>query len=194
MHTCGQIEKGQTVVVHAAAGGVGQAAIHLAKLAGARVIATASSPEKLEVARKPGADVLVDYTKDDFVAATRDATSGKGADLVLEMVGGDVFESSIAAVRPFGRVVVYGAASGRSADVNNVALIFRPVFVVGFHLTVLATKRPDLFAACQKDIGAHIAAGEVIPDVPTTYPLADVSRALVDLESRKTTGKLVIIP
>lgn len=194
LHTCGQLARGQTVVVHAAAGGVGQAAIRLAKHAGARVIATASSTEKLAVAKKLGADVLVDYTKDDFVQAARDATGGEGADLVLEMVGGDVFEASLAAVRPFGRVVVFGAASGRPADANNVNLIFRPVSVIGFHLTVLAEKRPDLFMAAMQGMHALIAEGVVVPDGITTYPLDDVARALVDMESRTTTGKLVIVP
>jgi len=194
LHTCGQLARGQTVVVHAAAGGVGQAAIRLAKHAGAKVVATASSTEKLAVAQKLGADVLVDYTKDDFVQAARDATGGAGADLVLEMVGGDVFESSLAAVRPFGRVVVFGAASGRPADANNVNLIFRPVSVIGFHLTVLAEKRPDLFGAAMQAMRALIAEGVVVPDGITTYPLTDVARALVDMESRTTTGKLVIVP
>lgn len=192
LRTVGRLKPGEWVLVHAAAGGVGSAAVRLAKHFGARVIATASSPEKLERAKALGADVLIDYERERFVERTLEATGGVGADLVLEMVGGETFEKNFEATRPYGRIVVFGSASAKVAKVDNVSLIFRPVEVIGYHLNVLSRRRPDLFSAEVKEVQALIQQGVVVPEEPQAYPLDEVARAYRDLESRKTTGKLAI--
>jgi NADPH2:quinone reductase len=191
---CGRIRAGETVLIHAAAGGVGTAAIRLAKHYGATVIATASSAAKLDFARQHGADHLINYVELDFVAEVKRLTNGRGVDLILEMVGGETFTKNVEAVVPFGRIVVFGAASATRASVSNVDLVFRPVEFIGYHLLVMATRRPDLFAAQCAEIADLVAAGVARPDEPRVIPLADAARALRELESRQTTGKLVLVP
>ncbi len=192
--TCGRLKRGETVLIHAAAGGVGTAAVRIAKHLGARVIATASTDEKLQVARNNGADEVINYRESDFVAELKKRTEGRGADLVLEMVGGETFQKNLDAVVPFGRVVVFGAASAQQATIQNTRLIFQPVELIGYHLAVMATRRPDLFAAQLTEVNKLIAMGVIVPDEPRTYPLSEGGRALQDLEQRRTTGKLVLIP
>src|SRR6185312_969691 len=109
LKTMGRLEKGETVLVHAAAGGVGALSVQLAKLFGAgKVIATASSDEKLAHAEKLGADYLVNYTEQGWEEKVRELTDGKGADVILEMVGGDIFHKSLKCLAPFGRLVIFG--------------------------------------------------------------------------------------
>lgn len=194
LRTFGRLTEGEVVLVHAAAGGVGTAATRLAKHFGAVVVAAASSDAKLEVARNNGADVLVNTSTSDFVAAVQDHTHGQGADLVLEMVGGETFNRNRKALRPFGRMVVFGAASAEQAQVDNVSLVFEPMELIGYHLGQLATQRPDLLLAGLAEVQQLIADGVIQPDEPTSYPLADGARALSDLASRQTTGKLVLVP
>jgi NADPH2:quinone reductase len=169
LRTIGQLKEGETVLVHAAAGGVGQAAVRIAKHFGAKVIATASTAEKLAIAEKLGADVCVNYTSEDFVKACRDATGGQGVDLILEMVGGETFE-------------------------KNLSLIFKPVVLAGYHLSILAAKRPDLFMAELAEVQELIAKGVIAPEEPTSRPLNELAAAMIDLQARKTTGKVVLIP
>jgi NADPH2:quinone reductase len=194
LRTIGQLKEGETVLVHAAAGGVGQAAVRIAKHFGAKVIATASTAEKLAIAEKLGADVCVNYTSEDFVKACRDATGGQGVDLILEMVGGETFEKNLRAVRSFGRIVVFGAASNEQRTVDNVSLIFKPVVLAGYHLSILAAKRPDLFMAELAEVQELIAKGVIAPEEPTSRPLNELAAAMIDLQARKTTGKVVLIP
>ncbi len=194
LRICGRLKAGETVLVHAAAGGVGTAAIRLAKHFGARVVATASTAEKLEIARRHGADELINYQNEDFAVAAKRLTGGRGVDLILEMVGGETFAKNLQAVVPYGRIVVFGAASAQPASVNNVQLVFNPVEVIGYHLLVMAFKRPDLFAQQMAEITDLLARGVATPEEPRTYPLADGARAFADLESRRSTGKLLLVP
>ena len=194
LKVCGRLQPGESVLIHAAAGGVGQAAVRLAKHYGARVFATASSSEKLEVARKLGADELIDYQSEDFVEIVRERTGGRGVDLVLEMVGGDTFRKNLHATVPFGRIVVFGSASAELAKVENRELIFRPVELIGYHLGVMQQRRPDLLMRQLAEVRELIESGVVKPDAPTEYALSDGARALADLDSRRTTGKLVLVP
>lgn len=194
LRTCGRLRAGEVVLVHAAAGGVGQAAIRIAKHFGATVIGTVSSPEKAALIRGLGADHAIDYTKQDFVAAVLELTQGRGADLVLESIGGKTFDSNLEATRKYGRIVVFGAASG-PATVSNVDLIFRrPIEVIGYHITQIIADRPDLFAAEMAEIQELMAAGVMVPAEPTAWPLARAAEALVELGGRRTTGKLVLVP
>ncbi len=191
LHHLGQVQAGETVLIHAAAGGVGQAAVRLAKHFGARVIATASSADKLEVARQAGADVLVNYSNEDFVEAVKAATEGRGADLILEMVGGETFRRNFEAVIPQGRIVVYGLSSGQRASIDNHELVFEhPVKLMGLNMG----KRPEYFAPLFGLIEQLIADGVIDPDEPERHSLAELPTVLADLENRKTTGKQVFVP
>ena len=191
LHHLGEIQEGETVLIHAAAGGVGQAAVRLAKHFGARVIATASSAEKLEVAKRHGADVLINYTKEDFVDAVKAATDGRGADLVLEMVGGETFRRNFEAAIPQGRIVVYGLSSGERASIDNHDLVFKyPVKLMGLNMG----KRPEYFAPLFGLIEQLIAEGVIDPDEPERHSLETLPAVLTALETRKTAGKQVFVP
>ena len=189
------LQAGETVVVHAGAGGVGTLAIQLAKRWGAgRVIATASSEAKRELTRELGADVAVDSRTPDLTAALRAANEGRGVDIVLEMTGGPVFDQSLAALAPFGRLAVFGMA-GRTppTPVDPARLMAHSTAVIGFWLAHVA-QRPYLLAAAVTDLMALIADGSLRPIVGETYPLdraADAHHALLD---RVSVGKLVIDP
>ncbi len=169
----GALEAGQTVLVHAAAGGTGQAAVTLAKHYGARVIA-AASPEKHEVARALGADQVIDSRGSDLVAEIRRLTDGAGVDLVLESVGGATLAASLsAAKRATGRVVVFGLPAGE-ATISNWDLVYaNPVHVIGLNLGALIQSAPEVFGAVMGELGALIGAGVLRPSAPTVYRLAD---------------------
>lgn len=191
LHHLGRVQEGESVLIHAAAGGVGQAATRLAKHFGARVIATASSAEKLEVAKRRGADVLINYATEDFVEAVKAATDGRGADLVLEMVGGETFRRNFEAARPQGRIVVYGLSSGERAAIDNHELVFKyPVTLMGLNMG----KRPEFFAPLFGLMEQLIADGVVDPEEPRAHSLEELPAVLAALEGRKTTGKQVFVP
>jgi len=192
--TSGALQPGESVLVHAAAGGVGTLAIQMAKLLGAgTVIATASSSEKLDLAKSLGADVLIDYTKDGWVDEVREATGGKGADVILEMVGGDFLTQNLKCLAIFGRMVVFGAASGERGTIVPVDLMKRCHAVVGFYLPQIMS-RPDLLGPSLKEILGWISTSEVKLTIGATYPLEKAAEAHADLEGRRTTGKLVLNP
>jgi NADPH2:quinone reductase len=190
----GRIAAGETVLIHAAAGAVGQAAVRMAKHYGATVIATAS-PDKHETVRALGADHVVDYRSADVVAEVLRLTDGRGADLVLESVGGDTFRASLAATRRVtGRVIVYGVAAG-DATISNRELNFtHQIHVIGLHIRVLSQTAPDIFAELMRELSTLMAAGVFPPGHPTMYDLAGGPRALAELESRATIGKLALRP
>jgi NADPH:quinone reductase len=191
LHHLGRIQQGETVLIHAAAGGVGQAAVRLAKYFGARVLATASSAAKLEQAKRRGADVLINYGEEDFVEAVKAATDGRGADLVLEAVGGDTFSRNFEAVVPQGRIVVYGLSSGERASIDNHDLVFKyPVKLMGLNMG----RRPEYFAPLFGLMERLIAEGVVDPDEPEIHGLEDLPTVLAAIEGRKTTGKQVFVP
>jgi NADPH2:quinone reductase len=195
LRTSTHLQHGETVVVHAGAGGVGTIAIQLAKRWGAgRVIATASSDEKRALTLELGADVAVDSRAADMTAALRDANEGRGVDIVLEMTGGTVFDQSLAALAPLGRLAVFGMA-GRTppTPVDPARLMARSAAVIGFWL-VHVVQRPYLMAEAVTDLMHLIADGAIRPIVGATYPLegaAEAHRALLD---RSSVGKLVINP
>ncbi|HET6876701.1 MAG TPA: NADPH:quinone oxidoreductase family protein [Jatrophihabitans sp.] len=195
LRTSTHLQAGETVVVHAGAGGVGTLAIQLAKRWGAgRVIATASSDEKRALTLRLGADVAVDSRADDLTAVLRDANDGRGVDVVLEMTGGRVFDESLAALDPLGRLAVFGMA-GRvpPQPVDPRWLMSRSAAVIGFWL-VHVVQRPYLLAEAVTDLMQLIAQGDIHPVVGETFPLAraaDAHRALLD---RTSVGKLVLDP
>ncbi len=193
LRTVGRLKAGETVLIHAVAGGVGLAALRLARHFGAITIGTASTAEKLAFAAERGLDHGINYQEQDLVAEVKRITGGRGADLVLEMVGGATLSQSWDATRPYGRVVVYGAASGQSAPIDNVRLIFQPVEFQGYHIVQLMVRRPDLFAEEMAEVGALLAQGVMTPEEPTAWPVAQVREALTALGDRKTTGKQVLV-
>jgi NADPH2:quinone reductase len=187
------LEAGESVVVHAAAGGVGTLAIQLAKRWGAgRVIGVASSPHKCDLARRLGADATVDGGTEDLKAALVEANDGKPVDIVLEMVGGRTFDASLAALAPFGRLVTFGMASRTPpSPVDPRALLQRSRAVIGFWL---AQAPPELMRQAMTELLTLVADGDLEPVVGGTYPLADARSAHEALRSRRTTGKLVLDP
>ncbi len=195
LRTSTHLAEGESVVVHAGAGGVGTLAIQLARRWGAgRIIATASSPEKRQLTLDLGADVAVDSTTDDLTAALREANGGKGVDVVLEMTGGRVFDQSLAALAPLGRLATFGMASRTPpSPVAPGQLMAHSTAVIGFWL-VHVVRRPELLAASVNDLLTMVADGSLKPVVGGTYTLnqaADAHRALLD---RTSVGKLVLDP
>jgi len=195
LRTSAHLAPGESVVVHAAAGGVGTIAVQLAKKWGAgRIIATASSQAKRQLALDLGADVAVDSNVPDMTAALREANGGKGVDIVLEMTGGTVFDQSLAALAPFGRLVAYGQASRQQPKpVSPGQLMLRSTAVIGFWLAHTARQPAKLIEAVL-DQFELIVNGELTPVIGGTYPLADAAEAHRALLSRGTTGKLVLTP
>jgi NADPH:quinone reductase len=192
--TSGALQEGEGILVHAAAGGVGTLAVQMAKLLGAgRVIATAGSPEKLDLARSLGADVLIDYTEEDWPEKVLKATEGEGADVILEMVGADFPEKNLRCLATFGRMVVFGAASGDRGHLVPGALMNGCQSVVGFWLVPILS-RPDLFVPSLEQTLGWVASGDLKLTIGARYPLERAAEAHADLEGRKTTGKLILKP
>jgi NADPH2:quinone reductase len=190
----GGIAAGQTVLIHAAAGGTGQVAVRLAKHYGATVIATAS-PGKHETVLALGADHVLDSGRADLGTEVRRLTGGTGADVVLESAGGGTFTASLAAARRVtGRVVVYGLAGGEAAITNRQLVYEHQVQLVGLNLGALIQAAPEIFGAVMGELSALIAAGVLPPGRPTAYDLADGPKALAELEARATVGKLALLP
>jgi NADPH2:quinone reductase len=193
LRTSAQLRKGESVVVHAAAGGVGTLAVQLAKRWGAgRVIGVASSDDKRALVKRLGADAVVDSSVDDMNAALREANEGKKVDVVLEMVGGKTFEGSLKALAPFGRLVHFGQAGRDGAPaVDPGQLMARSQGVLGFWL-VHMMQRPDLMTEAMEGMFAMVQAGELEPILHGEYPLEDARRAHEDIRARGTMGKLVL--
>src|SRR3954453_3558473 len=195
LRTSAALRPGETVVVHAAAGGVGTIAVQLAKRFGAgRVIGVASSEEKCALARRLGADVTVDSTGGDLKQALIDANDGERVDVVLEMVGGETFAKSLAALAPFGRLVHFGQAGREGApQVDPGRLMATSRGVIGFWLAHLVA-RPDMLSEALEDMFAAVESGELEPIVGGEYPLAEARRPPGGMRARTTIGKLVLRP
>ena len=190
LHRRGQLQQGETVVVHGAAGGVGTASVQVAKGAGARVVAVVGDERKAEVAKRAGADVVL--LSKDWQAGVREATDGRGADVVLDPVGGDVFDKSLKVLAPEGRLLVVGFASGQIPSVAVNRLLLRNVSVVGVAWGAFLMQAPELTATIAKDLDALAARGIVHPVVGSVFPLEEGAKALRELESRTAVGKVVL--
>ena len=193
VHRCARLQEGETVVVQAAAGGTGGLSVQLAKRAGARVIALASSPEKREVAAGLGADATVDSQADDLKEAILEANGGDQVDAVLEMTGGQTFEACLRTLAPFGRHVVFGIASREQNEVATGHLLRNSRAVVGFWLVHLIPHREEM-ANMLADLFSAVAAGELQVTVGQVYPLSEARQAHEALASRQTSGKLLLDP
>jgi NADPH:quinone reductase len=195
LRTSARLAWGESVVVHAAAGGVGSLAVQLAKAWGAgRVIATASSEEKRQLARSLGADATVDSREPELKAALEEANGGAKVDVVLEMTGGNVFDASLAALAPFGRLVTYGMASRTPpTPVDPGRLMRHSRAVVGFWLAH-CMQRPQMLVEAMNELLTMTVDGRLRPVIGGTYPLEQAQQAHTALRSRETRGKLILVP
>jgi NADPH2:quinone reductase len=194
LHRRANLKEGETVLVHAGAGGVGSAAIQLATAAGARVISTAGGAEKVEICKKLGAEISVDYEEENFVDVVKEATEGRGADVILDPVGGDVFDLSRKCVGFEGRIVVIGFTSGRIADAPTNHLLVKNYSVVGLHWGLYNDVMPELVAETHEALVRLYEQGKVDPLIFKTVPFEEVPEALELLGSRNTYGKIVTKP
>ena len=186
--TCGRATVGETVLIHAAAGGVGTAAIQIAKLLGLRVIGTASSEEKRQRVLDLGADDAFGYEEFDEKLKGKNAPS-----LILEAVGGDVFRRSPAILPSLGRLVVYGAASKDVQPIDTLKLLFRSHAVIGLHLSAIF-ERPLLLSESLKHLLGWIEQGKLKMQVGHTLPLSEIRAAHELISSRRSYGKIVLVP
>ncbi|WP_254765770.1 quinone oxidoreductase family protein [Salinilacihabitans rarus] len=197
-HNClfawGGLEEGERVLIQAAAGGVGTAAVQLASRAGAEVFGTASSDEKLDLAADLGCDHPIKYTETDFREVIDEETDGEGVDLVLESVGGDVFERSLDALSHFGRLVTFGVAGGEPASADTRRLLFENKRVIGFHLGQASQRDPERIMGAVPDLTEALSSGDLEVVVGEEFPLADAAEAHQFIEDRKSSGKVVLRP
>ncbi len=188
------LKKSQTALVHAAAGGVGLLLVQMAHNIGVRVIGTVSTEEKAKLARDAGADEVILYTKSDFEAETKRLTGGKGVDVVYDSVGKTTFEKGLNVLRPRGMMVLFGGSSGPVPPFDLVVLSQKgSLYVTRPTLVNYIATREELVARSGGVFGM-LASGKLKLRIEHTYPLAEAQRAHRDLESRKTTGKLLLIP
>lgn len=193
LRSVGGVAPGDWVVVLGAAGGVGLAAVELAKILGARVLAAASSPAKLEVCAARGADALVDYTVEDLKDRIKVVTGG-GADVVIDPVGGRWAEEALRATRWGGRFVTVGFASGEIPRIPLNLVLLKGVVVKGFEIRTFAQHAPEEAARDAAELQALFAGGTVTPHISASFPLEEAGAALRSLADRTATGKVVILP
>ena len=187
------LKQGQTALIHAAAGGVGQLLVQMAHNLGARVIGTVSTEEKAKIAREAGADEVILYTLQDFEAETKRLTSGKGVDVVYDGVGKTTFEKGLNILRPRGYMVLFGGSSGAVPPFDLIQLSKGSLFVTRPTLGHYIATTEELHARASAVFGM-IREGKLKLRIEHTYKLADASQAHRDLESRQTTGKLLLFP
>ncbi|MCO4699833.1 NADPH:quinone oxidoreductase family protein [Streptomyces sp. RO-S4] len=194
LHRRARLEAGETLLVHAAAGGVGSAAVQLGKAAGATVIGVAGGADKAAVARELGCDVVIDRREQDVVAAVKEATGGRGADVVFDPVGGDAYTQSAKTVAFEGRIVVLGFASGSiPSPALNHALI-KNYAILGLHWGLYNTRNPKLVQHCHEQLTDLAARGAIKPLVSERVPLAGAADAVQRVADGVTTGRVAVLP
>lgn len=185
---------GETLLVHGAAGGVGLTAVEIGKALGARVIATAGGADKCAVAKAHGADAVIDYKQEDIRERVKALTNNAGVDVVYDPVGGDVFDSSLRAVKWGARLVVIGFAGGNVQQIPANILLVKNVDVLGFFWGSYRRERPDLLAESFRALSAMLEKGQLRPHVSEILPLDAWRQGFDSLVSRRSTGKVVLIP
>ncbi|KZD12318.1 NADPH:quinone oxidoreductase family protein [Oceanibaculum pacificum] len=186
------LQPGEVLVVHGAAGGAGLAAVEVGKAMGATVIATAGGPEKVALALARGADHGIDYKTEDVKERVRALTGGEGADVYFDPVGGDVFDASIRAIRFGGRIVVIGFAAGRIPQVPANLLLVKNIAVTGLYWGEHRRRHPDWMLAQFADLTRWHAEGRLNPHISHRFPLEQAGEAMRTLLARKSTGKVVL--
>jgi len=193
-HDTYHLGKGDTALVHAAAGGVGLLLLQMAHRLGARVIGTVSTPEKERMAREAGADEVIQYTQMDFASEVMRMTGGKGVDVVYDSVGRTTFDKGLNVLRPRGMMVLYGGSSGAVPPFDPMLLSQKgSLFLTRPTIAHYATGRAELLRRSNAVL-TMVAAGELTINVGHRYPLSDAAQAHRDLEGRKSTGKLLLVP
>ena len=185
------LQAGETLLVHGAAGGVGLAAVDIGKLYGAKVIGTASSDEKLAVVKKLGADHVINYT-DGFRDEVKELTGGLGADVIYDPVGGDVFDESMRCIAPFGRILIVGFTSGRPAQAKTNHLLVKDASVIGYTLGGLQRHDPELNARNSQVLMGWLGSGRINPFISHILAMDDVVEAYQLLVDRKVVGKVIL--
>ncbi|MFJ4005178.1 NADPH:quinone oxidoreductase family protein [Streptomyces sp. NPDC090023] len=194
LHRRAHLEAGETLLVHAAAGGVGSAAVQLGKAAGARVIGVVGGADKAAIARELGCDVVVDRRAEDVIAAVKEATGGKGADVIYDPVGGEAYAQSAKLVAFEGRILVVGFASGSiPTPALNHALV-KNYSIVGLHWGLYNTKNPKLVLRCHEELTELAARGAIKPLVSERVPLAGAADAVQRVADGVTTGRIAVLP
>lgn len=189
-----RVQSGDTILIHAAAGGVGLIVCQWAKALGATVIGTVSSDEKAALAKAHGCDHPIIYTREDFVARVKEITGGEGVPVVYDSVGADTFTKSLDCLRPMGMMVTFGQSAGPVAPVDTQELSKRgSLFLTRPTLFTYVAKRADLLASAQ-ELFDMVTAGKIKIEVNQTYALKDAAQAHIDLAARKTTGSTVLLP
>ncbi|MBV9208625.1 MAG: NADPH:quinone oxidoreductase family protein [Actinobacteria bacterium] len=194
LHRRARLAAGETLLVHAAAGGVGSGAVQLGKAAGARVIGVAGGERKTEAVRSLGADVVIDRRTQDFVEVVKEVTGGRGADVIYDPVGGDTYTRSTKCVAFEGRILVIGFASGQipSAALNH-ALI-KNYSIVGLHWGLYQTKIPELIGECHRQLTKLVAEGAIRPLISERLRLEEVADGLQRLAGGEVVGRVVVVP
>ena len=194
LRTAARLREGESVVIHAAAGGTGSLALQLARAFGAgRVIATASTDDKRALATELGADAAVDGSADGLTERLLEANDGRPVDIVLDAIGGEVFDASLDALAPFGRLVTYGVSAGTTNAPNTRKLMRASRGVVGFWFKHVL-EQPGMAQEALADLFTRARTGELRVVVGATYPLTQAAQAQIDLAARRTTGKLLLDP
>jgi len=193
LHYCARIEEGETVAIEAAAGGTGSLAVQLAKRAGAKVVALASSDEKRALAERLGADATADSRADDLTEAIVEANGGEKVDAVLHM-SGTGFEAELKALDTMGRIVVFGNAGRHPNELQTNYLLQTSKSVIGFWLVPFIVKKRDLLGAAITELLGAVAAGELEVVIGGVYPLSEAAKAHEDIAERRSTGKLLLDP
>ena len=189
-----RLRPGETLLVHGAAGGVGLTAVELGKIMGARVIATAGGPDKLEIARAAGADETIDYLAEDIRERVKALTGGRGADVIYDPVGGDVFDASLRCVAFEGRILVIGFAGGRVPQIPANHVMVKNVDIIGVNRPAYDALAPEVSRRSQEQLLEWLAAGKLRPLVSKTFPLERAVEGLESVVTRRSTGKVVITP
>jgi len=188
----GGLAAGEVLLVHGAAGGVGLAAVELGKALGAEVIATAGGPEKLSVAKAHGADELIDYRIEDIRDRVKSLTDGRGADVIFDPVGGDVFDASLKAAAWGARILIIGFAAGRVPQIPANYLLVKNISAMGFYWGSYRKKAPEMLHAQFEELINWFGMGKLKPHISHNLPLEAACDALNLLTSRKATGKVVL--
>jgi NADPH:quinone reductase len=189
-----KLKAGQTVLIHAAAGGVGTLLVQIAKQMGAgKIIATASNVEKLALAKSLGADEIINYTESNWVQKVKDTTGGKGVDLIVDCVGGETLQNSLNCLAPFGKLISFGNPTGGSTSIEAFTLVNNNQSLLGFGLASYFEK-PDLMQEAYQYLFSQAATGKLKVHIGQTFPLKEAGEAHRQMENRKTTGKTVLIP
>ncbi|MFN3230558.1 MAG: NADPH:quinone oxidoreductase family protein [Alphaproteobacteria bacterium] len=189
-----RLQKGETLVVHGAAGGTGLSAVEVGVAMGATVIATAGGPEKLKIPKAAGATHLIDYRAEDIRTRVKELTGGKGADVIFDPVGGDVFDASLRCIAFEGRILVIGFAGGETQQIKSNHVLVKNVDIIGVNRPAYDQYRPDLVRQSNETLIGWLAEGKIKPLVSKTIPLEDAVNGLRAVINRKTTGKVVITP